>query len=117
MKDIEFFKDYKEIKFVKVQGRTKKAMGKEWGVYENAMNYEEALEFSKENNYGVLCAKGLIVIDLDTPTYKENITDENSIELPDLKQKYKERLEKILPKTLKVKTPSGNEHYYYLKSI
>lgn len=113
MSEIEYFKDYKEIKFVRVQGRTKKATGKEWSVYENAMNYEEAVEYSKYSNYGVLCSKGLIVIDLDTPSYKENTTDENSKELPALNLKYKKRVEELLPKTLKVKTASGNHHYYF----
>jgi len=89
---------HKDFRFIKVAGGSKMAIEKNWATDGNyAYNDPEFVEYlSSAKNYGVLCGRGnLAIIDCDTKELAEKVALE-------------------LPPTFKVKTGSGNYHFYYI---
>ena len=87
-------KQLQSFKFCKILKGTKKPFEKDWT--NKNYSYNQISEWvGEENNYGVVCGNGLIVIDSDT-------------------KKLKELVENKLPKTFRVLTGSGGTHDYYI---
>lgn len=104
---IEIFKQYKDLGFVLLYGKTKSPIKTAW------QNNPETIELAQKHlksgkNYGVLGGYGgLIIIDAD------KVTTHNKVR----QQKYDEELililEKEFPETLTIQSGSGARHYYF----
>jgi P4 family phage/plasmid primase-like protien len=89
------FSNYPELRFCKLKKGTKKPFEMDW--VHKPYDWNEIQEhIKKEQNYGVLCGYGgLIVIDSDTNELREAV-------------------EKGLPKSLRILTGGGGTHDYYI---
>jgi len=86
-------KQLQKCVFCRLKKGTKKPFEKDWT--KKPYSYEEIINFLPDENYGVLCGYGgLIVIDAD---------DEN----------LQERVKEKLPRTFRVKTGGGGTHNYF----
>jgi len=106
---IEIFKDYNNLKYVKIKGHTKSPYEKEW--QKKPYDYNEIIKhFNSGNNYGVLGGYGdLIIIDCDKVTSSQD----KNLRFSNLDEELSTVIEKLLPKTLKIQTGSGAWHYYF----
>lgn len=83
----------KSLKFCRIKRGEKAPFEKEW--QNKPYNYDEIKKFIPEENYGVLCGYGgLIIIDSDTPELQEKVMSK-------------------LPQTFRVMTGSGGFHNYF----
>jgi len=87
-----------EIKFCRIQYKTKKPFEKDWT--KKPHTYKEISKFIPKENYGILCGYGsLVVIDCDNDALQNVISS-------------------LLPKTFRVKTGSGGTHnYFFIKGL
>ena len=116
MNDLEYFRNYSNIRFVRIKGKTKLALDQGWNKYENGLTFKEIKEYVKNTgaNYGILCAKDLIVIDLDNPAYCIKNGDETKwVKIGLDKQDYLKEVTNKLPPTLIVETQSKARHFYF----
>jgi len=89
----------RDLKFIKVKERDKRAVEKNWQLYRNyEYNDDELVKWIEDGkNYGVLAGiNNLVILDFDHPT-----------------QEMKKELLKIMPETFVVRTGSGGLHFYY----
>lgn len=106
---IEYFKEYENIKFVRVKNKTKSPYELNW--QNNPISYDDILKHIETGqNYGVLGGYGgLIIIDADKVTSSTSKDDR----FPQYDQELPTIIEELLPKTLKVRSGSGAYHYYF----